>query len=112
MTGARATATTVTGTRFEYSGSLSEGLTLYFSSGHRTRVSTDTIAIVRREITRRSPVAMGANRSPLVRDSVGETLQRDHGVSPQVLSYVLPLLIEEGFCTATRSKPEIITKRA
>jgi hypothetical protein len=39
---------------------------------------------------------MGANR-PLPANSVGETLWEKHRVSPQVMSYVLPLLIEERF---------------
>lgn len=45
---------------------------------------------------------MGANKKPFVADSVGETLAQKHGVSPQVMSYVLPLLIEEEYCTLTQ----------
>ena len=51
---------------------------------------------------------MGASRKPLVKDSVGETLSVKHGESPQVISYVLPLLIEEGFCTVSNGKPFVI----
>jgi hypothetical protein len=54
---------------------------------------------------------MGANRKPLVHDSVGETLLLEHKTSPQVMSYVLPLLVEEGFCTLSMSRPYIIRKR-
>ena len=50
---------------------------------------------------------MGANRQPLVADSVGETLAMKYNESPQVMSYVLPLLIEEGFCTASDGKANI-----
>jgi hypothetical protein len=38
-------------------------------------------------------VLMGANRKPLVADSIGETLWLKHKTSPPVMSYVLPLLI-------------------
>jgi hypothetical protein len=41
----------------------------------------------------------------LVPDSIGETLAQDHGVSPQVMSYVLPLLVEESFCRVSANKP-------
>ena len=51
---------------------------------------------------------MGASRKPLVKDSVGETLYRDHGFSPQAMSYVLPLLIEAGYCTISPSRPFLI----
>jgi len=64
--------------------------------------------VIQAEIIKRSLVRMGASRKPLVADSVGETLSARHGVSPQVMSYVLPLLVEEGFCTVSSSKPFII----
>jgi hypothetical protein len=51
---------------------------------------------------------MGANRKPLVANSVGETLSLEHRVSPQVMSYVLPLLVEEGFCSVSEGKPFVI----
>jgi hypothetical protein len=54
---------------------------------------------------------MGASRKPLVADSVGEKLAEQHGVSPQVMSYVLPLLIEEGFCKVSGGKPYTIYRR-
>jgi hypothetical protein len=53
---------------------------------------------------------MGANRQPLVADSVGETLSLKHNESPQVMSYVLPLLIAEGFCKVSDRKPFVIHK--
>ncbi len=102
--------TTITGVRFEYSGSLSTGLVVSFKNS-ALRIAPETIRIIREEITRRSPVLMGANRKPLVPDSVGETLAVNHGISPQVMSYVLPLLIEEGFCTAGGRKPVVIHRK-
>lgn len=100
---------TVTGKSFEYTGSLTGGLTIRFERS-ALRISPDIIQVVRQEIVRRSPVLMGANRQPLVRDSIGETLRLEHGKSPQIMSYVLPLLIEEGFCTVSDRKPFVIRK--
>ena len=100
---------TVTGKLFEYSGSLATGIVVYFKDT-QAKISTDTIKIIRQEIKERSPVLMGANRKPLVADSVGETLYLEHRVSPQAMSYVLPLLVEEGFCTVNDKKPFMIRK--
>ena len=104
-------AKTVTGKSFEYSGSLATGLTIFFKPPHKKKISVETINIIRQEITKRSPVLMGANRQPLVADSVGETLALKHNESPQVMSYVLPLLIAEGFCTVSDGKPFVIHKK-
>ncbi len=101
---------TVTGVPFEYSGSLTTGLIISFQSS-AMKISPETVRIIRHEITTRSPVLMGANRKPLVADSVGEALWMKHKTSPQVMSYVLPLLIEEGFCTVSDRKPFVINKR-
>jgi hypothetical protein len=81
-------AKTVTGKSFEYSGSLATGLTIFFKPPHKRKIPVETINIIRQEITKRSPVLMGANRQPLVADSVGETLALKHNESPQVMSYV------------------------
>jgi hypothetical protein len=98
---------TLMGKTFEYSGSLATGLVVSFSTT-QLKIGSKIIAIIRREIERRSPVKMGANRSPLVTNSVGETLYEEHRVSPQVMSYVLPLLIAEGFCSVSTGKPFVI----
>jgi hypothetical protein len=102
--------TTITGVRFDYSGSLATGLVVSFRTS-AVKISPNTITIIRNEITKRSPVLMGANRKPLVPDSVGEALWLKHRTSPQVMSYVLPLLIEEGFCTVSDSKPYVIYRK-
>ena len=101
--------TTITGVRFEYSGSLVIGLIVSFKNS-ALKITPEVVKIIRHEITSRSPVLMGANRKPLVANSIGETLYEEHGISPQVMSYVLPLLIEEGFCTASDRKPFLIHK--
>jgi hypothetical protein len=102
---------TLTGVQFEYSGSLTTGLLISFSNS-AMKISPETVRIIRHEITTRSPVLMGANRKPLVANSVGETLAERHSISPQVMSYVLPLLVEEGFCTVSDQKPFVIYRRA
>jgi hypothetical protein len=101
--------TTVTGVRFEYSGSLVTGLVVLFPKSH-LKITPETVRLIRHEITNRSPVLMGANRKPLVANSVGETLAEKHGLSPQVMSYVLPLLVKEGFCTVSDRRPFVIHK--
>jgi len=85
-------AKTLTGKSFEYSVSLANGLTVFFKPPHKKKIPVEIINVIRQEITKRSPVLMGANRQPLVGDSVGETLALKHNESPQVMSYVLPLL--------------------
>lgn len=102
---------TVTGKTFEYSGALATGITVYFKPPFKQKISKEIIEVIRNEIATRSPVLMGANRQPLVRDSVGETLYLKHSVSPQVMSYVLPLLVEEDFCTVNDEKPFVICRR-
>ncbi len=105
------TGRTLTGKRFTYSGSLATGLTVLFENcGAATRIPVRIINIIRHEITKRSPVLMGANRNPLVADSVGENLWLKHKTSPHALSYVLPLQIEEGFCTVSDRKPFVIQR--
>lgn len=53
---------------------------------------------------------MGACRDNPSKNSIGEALKMQ-GYSPQNLSYVIPLLIEEGFCVANDQKPFVITKK-
>ena len=97
---------TLTGKEFEYSGSLGAGLVIHKKVD--VRIKPKIVQIIRAEIQNRSPVLMGACRYPLVGDSIGETLRTGYRVSPQVLSYVVPLLIEEGFCRASDHKPFMI----
>ena len=104
------TSKTITGRPFEYSGSLATGLTIFFRPPSTMKIPVTIINIIRQEITNRSPVLMGANRHPLVADSVGETLKVKHDESPQMMSYVLPLLVAEGFCKVNDRKPFVIHK--
>ena len=101
---------TVTGVPFDYSGSLDTGIVVSFRNS-AMKITPEIITVIRNEITSRSPVLMGANRKPLVADSVGETLWLRHRTTPQVMSYVLPLLVAEGFCTVSDGKPFVIHRK-
>ena len=98
---------TLMGKTFEYSGSLATELVVSFKT-IQLNIGPNIIAVIRQEIEKRSPVKMGANRKPLVANSVGETLYEDHHVSPQVMSYALPLLVAEGFCRVSSGRPFVI----
>jgi len=102
-------AKTVMGKPFQYQGSLAEGISVHFAdSGADWLVPPEIIEVIKQEIATRSPVLMGASRKPLVKDSVGETLYREHSFSPQAMTYVLPLLIESGYCTISPERPFLI----
>jgi hypothetical protein len=96
--------TTAAGVRFEYSGSLVAGLTVLFYSS-ALKIKPEIVFTIRQEITNGSQVLMGANRKPLVTDSVGETLTQKYGVSPQAMNCVLPLPIEECFRAVSDRNP-------
>jgi len=100
---------TVMGKQFEYSGSLSDGISVHFGdAGADWFIPPEIIQVIKDEIAKRSPVLMGASRRPLLKDSVGETLYRNHGFSPQAMTYVLPLLVESGYCTVSPTRPFLI----
>lgn len=94
---------TLTEVGFDYSGSLDQGLIIH--KRVPIKIKPEIVRVIRDEIRRRTPVLMGACYKPLVADSVGETLSIEYGVTPAILSYVIPLLVEEGFCRVSGSKP-------
>ncbi|MRR16940.1 MAG: hypothetical protein EG826_10835 [Deltaproteobacteria bacterium] len=98
---------TLMGVGFKYEGSLDKELVI--RKNIDIKISKANIDLIKAEIIKRSPVLMGACRDNPTKDSIGESLLRQ-GYSPQTLSYVIPLLIEEGFCVANDRKPFIITK--
>ncbi len=101
---------TVTGVDFKYTGSLDSGLVVHFEKSV-LKITPEIVKVIRDEISKRSPVLMGACRKPRVPNSIGETLWTKCKVSPQVMSYVVPLLVEEGFCTVSDSKPFVIHRK-
>jgi hypothetical protein len=103
------TSKTVMGKRFKYRGSLSTGISIHFGdAGADWAIPLEIIDVIKSEIADRSPVLMGASRKPLVKDSVGETLFRQYGFSPAAMTYVLPLLVESGYCTISDTRPFLI----
>jgi hypothetical protein len=97
---------TVTGKPFAYEGDLTAGLVVYPTGDDRTELSGKTLRIpaegilfIRREIESARSIAMGACRDNPAHGSLGDKL-RQRGSSPQWLSYVVPLLREDGFCDA------------
>jgi hypothetical protein len=104
-----ASSKTVMGKRFKYRGSLEKGISVEFGdSGADWVIPPQIIEVIKSEIAQRSPVLMGASRKPLVKNSVGETLYREHGFSPAAMTYVLPLLVESGYCTISPARPYLI----
>ena len=102
------TERTLLGVEFRFSGTLAAGLIIHKNID--IRISPDAIRIIQDEIQSKSPVLMGACRdNPPVR-SIGYSLMNS-GYSPQFSSYVIPLLIGEGFCIANERRPFVITKK-
>jgi len=100
-TGRVRACTTVSGKRFEYTGSLDAGIEVQFPSSRPLRITREGIYHIRREIEqRKGPVLMGAIFSPLMPNSIGEAIQRKYKLTPINLSYVVPLLRELGVVRA------------
>jgi hypothetical protein len=100
---------TLMGVEFKYEGSLDDGLIIYKKIN--VFISKITVNAIKSEITKKSPVFMCASRDNPSKNSICESLKAQ-GQSPQSLSYVIPLLIEEGFCAASDKKPFVITKKS
>jgi len=99
---------TVTGKRFCYHGTLSGDLIVYPTdrdgvkrSGTKVLIPSREIDFIRAEIHNAGEIPMGACRDSPSPGSLGKKL-RQRRKSPQFLSYVIPLLIEEGFCTCLK----------
>lgn len=98
---------TLIGKIFEYSGSLDNDIVVH--KGVDIYISRNIVKIVMNGIARKNPVLMGACRDNTSLNSLGEMLL-NQGYSPQSVSYVIPLLVENGFCKVNRSKPFIVSK--
>ena len=98
---------TLSGIRFNYEGSLDSYLTIY--KNIKIKIPKKIIDVIKSEINQKSPILMGACRDNPSKNSIGESLKGKR-YSPQNLSYVIPLLVEEGFCSSNIKRPFIITK--
>lgn len=91
---------TFRGKPFEYEGSISGGLVVFtlddneMPTGTRLLIDKETVTYVMDRIRQRGEVKMGACRDNPSRGSLGEFLLKEKK-SPQLLSYVLPLLEKE-----------------
>ena len=95
---------TLTGKSFKYKGNLNEELIIYPSddSGREQErfalvITPHTINLVKSVIIQKREILMGASRDNPPKNSLGAVLKNE-GQTPQQLSYLIPILIESGFC--------------
>ncbi len=98
------TLTTLTGKSFRFKGNFHEELIVYPSDGEgmaqdrfALAITAFTISLVKASIKERGEILMGASRDNPPKNSLGASLKK-HGQTPQQLSYLIPILIESGFC--------------
>lgn len=93
--------------RFHYSGDLGSNLHVFplNSDGEETgtmvRIDADTISYIRHLIKEHGNIKMGACRDNPSQNSLGSYLIQSKK-SPQILSYILPLLEKEGYLTHSK----------
>ncbi len=95
---------TLTGKCFEYKGTLNEELIVYPSDDNGREqervapvITPYTINLVKSVIMQKGEIPMGASRDNPPQNSLGAVLKNE-GQTPQQLSYLVPILIESGFC--------------
>lgn len=103
-------AKTLTGKPFSYEGALQTELKVH-TKGSIVDISSEVITFVMGELMRAEETAMGASRDDPIPGSLGDKLKSEMGRSPQVLSYLIPLLQEVGFCTAVKQGRAFVIRR-
>jgi hypothetical protein len=99
--------------RFQYTGSLEDGLNVYKASADGKRpfkLDYDLIKKTKSTMLRVCPAIMGTNWENPPKYSIGYALKetlKGEKVHPQCLSYIIPLLIEAGFCEVDIKTHEI-----
>jgi len=95
---------TLSGKTFYFKSIAKEEFIIYPSDKEGNKQEKFAIAItpyiinlVKAEIKRKRQVHMGASRDNPPENSLGALLKRE-GQTPQQLSYLIPILIDEGFC--------------
>lgn len=108
---------TITGKLFYYQGDLDHGLVIHTSDAQGNPkvnvsiyISLNEIKVIRHQIQQAYEIPMGACRDNPSQGSVGHILLNQHKKSRQHLSYVIPLLVGQGFCTTVKRKTAIILR--
>lgn len=68
-----------------------------------------TVNLIKSAIKRKRQIFMGASRDNPPEDSLGALLKNERQ-TPQQLSYLIPILINEGFCEYTKKGKAFIIK--
>lgn len=107
---------TLTGKSFQYKSCDGRELIIYPSDkkGNEQEkfalsITPYTINLVKSAIKRKRQIPMGASRDKPPKDSLGALLKSE-GQTPQQLSYLIPILIDEGFCDYTKEGKAFIIK--
>ncbi len=100
--------------RYEYIGSLEEGLQVFKASkdGKTSfKLDNELIGKIKSVMLRVCPALMGTNWENPPKYSIGYALKKEtlirKKIHPQCLSYIIPLLIEAGFCEVDKETHEI-----
>jgi hypothetical protein len=95
---------TLTGKSFRFKGNLHEELIIYPSDKEdqpqdkfALAITPYTIELVKSRIEEKREILMGASRDNPPKNSLGAMLKED-GQTPQELSYLIPILIDAGYC--------------
>lgn len=99
---------TLTGRQFQYKGTSDGEIIVYPSdkdgnpqSRSAIVITPHTVRLVKRAIKKATTIKMGASRDRPPTGSLGALL-KEQKQSPQQLSYLIPILVDEGFCSASR----------
>jgi hypothetical protein len=95
---------------YSYTGSLEKGINVFKASADGKKsflLSKEWIGKIKSIMERICPAIMGTSRTNPAKYSIGYTLKEETGINAQSLSYVIPLLIEAGFCEVDKKTHEI-----
>lgn len=98
------TLTTLTGNKFQFKGNLDEELIVYpYNKGQQPQmkfalaITLYTTNLIKDAIKQKEKILMGASRDKPPKGSLGDLLKIEQQ-TPQQLSYLIPILIEAGYC--------------
>jgi hypothetical protein len=95
---------TLTGKGFRFKGNFGEELIIYPSDKDglpqdrfALAITQFTVNLVKSSIREKGEILMGASRDNPPKNSLGAIL-KDNAQTPQQLSYLIPILVDTGFC--------------